>query len=92
MDRIRARPLGRVKDGGGVQVAFPRRRGADADRLVGGAHMKSAGVGVGENRDGPVAHRLCRSRNTACYLAAVRDEDLSRRLRVIPAPLLNVSQ
>ena len=59
-----------------VEVALARRRRADADALVGQAHMHGVGVGGGMHRDGADAHLAAGAMDAQRDLAAVGDQDL----------------
>ena len=76
MHGLGAGRLARVDDQLGLEVGFRRRRRAEADRFVGHAHVRRAGVGVGINRDRLDAHALRRADHAAGNLAAVGDQDL----------------
>ena len=52
MDGVGAGDLGRADDGRHVQVAVGAARRADADVLVGEAHVQRVLVGLGVHRDG----------------------------------------
>src|SRR5437763_2842771 len=64
-------------DGGDVQVALRRRGAADADGLVGEAHVQRVAVGGRMHRDRLDAHLLARPDYPARYLASVRDQDFA---------------
>ena len=59
-----------------IEIAVLGRRRADADALVGEAHMHGVGVGGGMHRDGSDAEFLARAQNTQCDFAAIGYQDL----------------
>ena len=63
-----------------LQVAARRRRGADAHRLVGEAHVQRARVGLGVDGDRRDAELAARADDAQRDFAAVRDEDLLRNM------------
>ena len=67
---------GRVQDALDVQVAGAGRRRADADGLVGQAHVQGMRVGVGVDRHGAHAQLLEGADDAAGDGAAVGDQDL----------------
>ena len=75
MDRVCARDLCRRDDRGDVEIAFAGRRGADADRVVGKAHMHRIGIGGGMHRDGLDAHFPCGAVHAQRDFAPVGDQD-----------------
>src|SRR5262249_50402176 len=76
MDRSRAGLLRRRDHLGPVEVALPRRRGAQAHRLVASLEVKRLRVRVRVHGHRLDAERARRSRHPAGDLPAVRDEDL----------------
>ena len=64
-----------------VEVGFARRRRADADALVGEAHMHGVGVGGRMDRHGGDAQLLAGAQHPEGDLAAIGDEDLAEQLR-----------
>ena len=68
-----------------VEIALRRRRRADADGLVGRAHVRRSRVDVAEHRDRPIAERVARAGDPAGDLAAVGDQDLGERHIIRPA-------
>ena len=65
------------QDGGDVEVGIARRRRADADALIGQAHMHRGGVRGGMHRDRADAHFLAGAVDTERDLAAVGDQHLA---------------
>ena len=59
-----------------VEIAVLRRRRADADALVGEAHMHGVGVGGGMHRDGGDAELLAGAQDAQRDLAAIGYQDL----------------
>src|SRR5260221_8604152 len=84
MDERRVRLARRGDDARDVQVRIARRRHADADRDVGLADERRAGVGVRVHRDAPQAHPLRGAEDAAGDLAAIRDEDGHHVRRLSP--------
>ena len=76
MHRVGAGDLAGREQRGHVEIAVLRRRRADADALVGEAHMHGVGVGGGMHRDGGDAEFLARAQNPQCDLAAIGYQDL----------------
>ncbi len=77
MDGINVGDFGGGDDRGDVQVALRRGGGADADGLVGEAHVQRVAVGGRMHRDRLDAHLLARPDDAARDLAAVRDQDFA---------------
>jgi hypothetical protein len=59
------------------QVALPRGRGTDADRLVAGTDVQRGAIGVAVHRDAADSHLAASTRHPDGDLAAIRDEDLA---------------
>ena len=76
MDGVGAGDLAGGDDRGDVEIAFARRRRADADALVGEAHMHGVGVGGRMHGDGGDAQLLAGALDAQRDLAAVGDQDL----------------
>jgi hypothetical protein len=76
MDSLSAGRAGGVDDRLDVQVAVPGGRRADQHGLVGERDVERVAVGVGEHRDRPHAHALCRADDPAGNLATVGDQEL----------------
>ena len=76
MHRVRAGDLAGGQQRGHVEIAVLGRRRADADALVGEAHMHGVGVGGGMHRDGGDAEFLARAQNAQCDFAAIGYQDL----------------
>ena len=74
---VNVRYLGGGDDRRDVQVALRRRGAADADGLVGEAHVQRVAVGGRMHRDRLDAHLLARPDDPARDLAAVRDQDFA---------------
>ena len=74
MDGVRAGAFGGVDDAGDVEVAFPRRGGADGDGAVGGGDVHGGGVGLRVDGDGFDAHAPRGARDAAGDFAAIGDE------------------
>lgn len=68
-----------VDDGGGVEVALPGGRRAEADGLVGGAHVEGPPVGVAVDRDGGDPEPPRRPHHPARDLPPVRHKHLLHR-------------
>jgi hypothetical protein len=81
VDRLRAGDLGGRQDGGHAEVAVRGGRRADADRLVGHAHMHRVGIRRGMDRDAFHAHLAGRADDAQRDLAAVGDQDLLEHRR-----------
>ena len=75
MNGVGAGDFRRSDDGGDVQVGFRRRRGTDADALVGQTHMHGVGVGGRMYGDGGDAHFLARAIDAQRDFPAIGDED-----------------
>ena len=75
MDRVGAGHLGGRDDLRDVEVALPRRRRADADRLVGELHVQRLGVGRRVHRDRLEAHLATCADDTQRDLTAIGDQD-----------------
>ena len=58
-----------------VEIALGGRRRADADALVGEAHVHGVGVGGGVHGDGGDAELLARALDAQCDLSPVGDQD-----------------
>ena len=76
MNRLGAAAQGRLDDGITTQIGVARRRRADPDRFVAGAHMAGAGVGIGVDRHRANAEPAGGSGNAAGDFAAIGDQDL----------------
>ncbi len=76
MDRVGAGDGGGRQDGRDVEVAVLGRRRADADALVGQAHMHRLGIGGGVHGDGRDAQLAAGALDAQRDLAAVGDQDL----------------
>ena len=76
MHRVGAGDLAGREQRGHVEIAVLRRRRADADALVGEAHMHGVGVGGGMHRDGGDAQFLARAQDAQGDLAAIGYQDL----------------
>ena len=76
MDRVGAGDLGGADDRRHVQVAVEAPRRADADVLVGEAHVQRVLVGLRVDRDRLDAELAARADDAQRDLAAVRDQDL----------------
>ncbi|KAB8118130.1 hypothetical protein EE612_060812 [Oryza sativa] len=68
-----------VDDGGGVEVALPGGRRAEADGLVGGAHVEGPPVGVAVDGDGGDPEPPRRPHHPARDLPPVRHKHLLHR-------------
>src|SRR5205085_3547965 len=75
MDGVRARLLRRGDDVLDHQVALPRGGRPHADRLVAGADVQRAAVGVAVDGDGADSHLAAGAGDAHRDLAAVGDED-----------------
>src|SRR6266446_129448 len=78
MDRVNVEDFGSADDRGNVEVALGRRRGPDAGRLVGKAHVQRISINVAVHRDGADTHLFARPDNSAGDLAAVGDQNLAK--------------
>src|SRR5258707_12741926 len=78
VDRVNVEYFGRADDRGNVEVALGRRRGPDAGRLVGKAHVQRISVNVAVHGDGADTHLFAGPDNSAGDLAAVGDQDLAK--------------
>jgi hypothetical protein len=76
MYRVDVRYFRGAYDRRNVQVAFRRRRFADADRLIRKADVKRIAVRLGIHGDGLDVHLLARPHYPARDLAAVGDKHL----------------
>ena len=76
MDGVRAGDLAGGDQRRDVEIAVAGGRRADADALVGEAHMHGVGVGGGMDRDGGDAEFLGGAQDAQGDLAPVGDEDL----------------
>lgn len=76
-----------VDDGGGVEVALPGGRRAEADGLVGGAHVEGPPVGVAVDRDGGDPEPPRGPHHPARDLPPVRHQHLLHRPRPTTARL-----
>ena len=76
MDRLRAGLRGDREDRLAVQVAFARRRRAEAIRLVAGLDVQRIGVGIRIHGDRANAHPARGARDAAGDFAAIGNEDL----------------
>ena len=74
VDRIRACLSGGFENGWNLEIAFLRGRGADPNRFIRQTHVQSTCIGVGEHRNGPIAHGFRRAGDAASNLAAIGDE------------------
>ena len=83
MHRVRAGDLAGGEQRIDVEIAVARGRRADADALVGEAHMHRVGVGGRMHRDGRHAELLARAQNAQRDLSAVGDEDFFKH-RAMP--------
>ena len=75
VDGVRPGDGGGGQDGGHVEVGIARRRRADADALVGQAHMHRLGIGGGMHGDRGDAHLAAGALDPQRDLAAVGDQD-----------------
>ena len=75
MDGVGAAGPGRLQHGGDIEIALPGRRRPQAHGLVGFAHMRGLGVGVGIDRHGGQAHLAGGAEDPPCDLAAVGDQE-----------------
>ncbi len=80
MDRVGAGDLAGGEDLRDVEIAVAGRRRADADALVGEAHMHGVGVGGRMDRDRGDAELLAGAENAERDLAAIGDQDLVEEL------------
>ncbi len=80
MDRVGAGDLAGGQDRGDVEVGVLGRRRADADALVGEAHMHGVGVGGGMDGDRRDAQFLAGAQHAERDLAPVGDQDLLEHL------------
>ncbi|KAI6697681.1 hypothetical protein NL676_017800 [Syzygium grande] len=71
-----------VDDGRPTEATEASRSGADADGLVGGPDVESAGVGVALDGDGPNPQPPRRPHDPASYLASARHQYLLDGLRL----------
>src|SRR5581483_11806226 len=76
MHRVGAGDLAGGEDRGNVEIAFLRRRRADAHALVGEAHMHRVSIGGGMHGDGRDAELLAGAQHPHGDLAAIGDQDL----------------
>ena len=76
MDRVGAGDLAGGEQARNVEIALRRRRRADADALVGEAHVHGVGVGGRMHGDGRDAELLAGALDAQRDLAAVGDQDL----------------
>ena len=79
MDRVGMADLGGRDDVGDVEIGFAGRRRADADRLVGEAHVHRLGVGGRMDRDRLDPHFVAGAVDAERDLAAIGDQDLLDR-------------
>src|SRR5207245_7178239 len=77
MDRVRGGLAGSGEHVLDREIALPRRRGSDADRLVAGAHVEGGAVRVAVDGDGANAHLAAGPGDADGDLAAIGDEDLA---------------
>ncbi len=77
MHRIGTDAPRQIDDLRDVEIALGRRRRPQVVRLVGNAHVASAGVSLGVHRDGCDPKALGRARNAADDFAAVGDQQPS---------------
>ena len=76
MDGVGAGDLAGGEQARNVEIALGGRRRADADALVGEAHVHGVGVGGRMHRHGGDAQLLAGALDAQCDLAAVGDQDL----------------
>ena len=85
MNRVGSGDLGGRDDARDLQVALARRRGADADVVVGEADVQRLAVGLGVDGDGLDAELAARADDAQRDLAAIGDENLLKhRVRKSP--------
>ncbi len=75
MHRVGAGDFAGRQDSGYVEIAIFGGRRANADALVGKAHMHGVGIGGGMHRDGFDAQLLAGAQDPERDFAAVGDED-----------------
>src|SRR6266849_4319343 len=78
MDCINVEDFGRADNRGNVEIALSRRRGPDAGRLIGKAHVQRIAIDVAVHGDGADAHLLARPDYSAGDLATVGDQNLAK--------------
>ena len=74
MDGVGARDLARRHQARDVEIAFGRRRRADAHALVGEAHVHGVGIGGGVHRDRRNTDLPAGTQNPERDLAAIGDQ------------------
>ena len=75
MDRIHVGDFRRADHGGNVQIALRQLRRADADGLVGKAHVQGVAVGLAVDRDRADAQFLAGADDPQRNLTAIGDQD-----------------
>src|SRR5690242_2967100 len=78
MNRVNVEDFRRADDSGNVQIALRRRRGADADRLIGEPHMQRIAIDVAVHGDRAYAHLFTCPDDATGNFAAVRDQNFSK--------------
>ena len=75
MDRVRPGDLGGCDQAGNAEIRFPRRRGPDADVVVGESHVQRLAVGFRIDGDRLNAELAARANDAQRDLPAIRDQD-----------------
>jgi hypothetical protein len=86
MDRVGAGDLGRGDQARNVEVRFARRRGPDADVVVGEAHVQRLAIGLGVDSDRLDAQLAARADDAQRDFSAIGDENFVEHYFAVESP------